>query len=83
MRSFQSYRISSILWWRSKSLTALGFAFLVSGLCFGQHTSAEVSMINFNVEDGLPSDEVYQLNSDKEVPDSKERKKELLNKLNL
>ena len=40
-------------------------------------------MINFNVEDGLPSDEVYPLNSDKEVPDSKERKKELLNKLNL
>lgn len=71
------------MWWLSKSLTTLGFAFLVSGVCFAQQTGTEVSMINFNVEDGLPSDEVYQLNSDKKVPDSKERKKELLNKLNL
>ena len=42
-----------------------------------------MSMINFNVEDGLPSDEIHHFNNDKEVPVSRERKKELLNKRNL
>jgi ligand-binding sensor domain-containing protein/two-component sensor histidine kinase len=52
------------LWWQNKTAFVLLAVICVPFLGLTQQTTAGVSFINYNVEDGLPSDEAYHVMQD-------------------
>ena len=64
MRLLRSYLINLILLLRNKVVLSSIILLVGSAISFAQQVELETGFLNYNVEDGLPSDETYYVIQD-------------------